>query len=112
VGVDHFTPHLEALRDVFQFTVESQILYHAPLTFEPVFGPPPMDHVGAELDEAIGIAGEGNEEVEQVVKAELSKEGKIKEGAWLIGDEEMKGFINTERWSLGQFIDACYGRSS
>lgn len=32
---DHFMPHLEPLAPVFNFSIESQVLYHAPLTFEP-----------------------------------------------------------------------------
>lgn len=32
---DHFAPHLEPLAPVFNFSIESQVLYHAPLTFEP-----------------------------------------------------------------------------
>ena len=31
-------PHLEPLKDVFNFTIESQVLYHAPLSFEPNMG--------------------------------------------------------------------------
>ncbi|BEI84378.1 hypothetical protein CcaverHIS002_0409820 [Cutaneotrichosporon cavernicola] len=32
---DHILPHLEPLAPVFNFSVESQVLYHAPLAFEP-----------------------------------------------------------------------------
>ncbi|KAL1411135.1 GPI transamidase component [Vanrija albida] len=32
---DHFAPHLAPLAPVFNFSVESQVLYHAPLTFDP-----------------------------------------------------------------------------
>lgn len=34
--VDHILPHLEPLAPVFNFSVESQVLYHAPLAFEPL----------------------------------------------------------------------------
>ncbi|EJT52784.1 hypothetical protein A1Q1_01824 [Trichosporon asahii var. asahii CBS 2479] len=32
---DHFKPTLEPLAPLFNFSIESQVLYHAPLTFEP-----------------------------------------------------------------------------
>ncbi|CAK9779956.1 hypothetical protein CC85DRAFT_158535 [Cutaneotrichosporon oleaginosum] len=32
---DHIFPHLEPLSPVFNFSIESQVLYHAPLAFEP-----------------------------------------------------------------------------
>lgn len=34
-NTDHILPHLEPLSPVFNFSVESQVLYHAPLAFEP-----------------------------------------------------------------------------
>ena len=85
-------PHLEPLRDVFNFTIESQILYHAPLSFEPTYGPvPPQDVVlpsGVESPDAV-----------EIVKDELS--GNVDE-AWQVGEEEMKVFVNSEKWSLGE----------
>lgn len=32
---DHVLPHLNALAPLWNFTIESQVLFHAPLTFEP-----------------------------------------------------------------------------
>lgn len=32
---DHFRPSLDPLAPLFNFSIESQVLYHAPLTFEP-----------------------------------------------------------------------------
>lgn len=66
-------PHLEPLKPVFNFTIESQILYHAPLSFEPQQGIAP--------------------------DTDLNREGN---GAWLIGEEDAKIFVNSERWSLGK----------
>ena len=85
-------PHLEPLRDVFNFTIESQILYHAPLSFEPAYGPVPPQHIalpsGVESPDAV-----------EIVKDELS--GNVDE-AWQVGEEEMKVFVNSEKWSLGE----------
>ncbi len=47
---------------------------------------------------AIEAAKEGDEDAEQVAAAVL--EEKVDE-AWLIDEEEMKVFVNSERWSLG-----------
>ncbi|GMK57143.1 hypothetical protein CspeluHIS016_0309830 [Cutaneotrichosporon spelunceum] len=44
---DHILPHLEPLAPVFNFSVESQVLYHAPLAFEPT-----RDDEGCVVDEA------------------------------------------------------------
>ncbi|RXK39002.1 hypothetical protein M231_03732 [Tremella mesenterica] len=62
---EHFVPHLEPLKDVFQLKIESQILYHAPLAFEPQFAPLPEE-----------------------------------KGAWLLGEDELKVFVNSESWNL------------
>jgi hypothetical protein len=55
------------------------------------------------VDEAISgatVVQEG--EVEDVIKDALQREEDVKDGAWLVGEEEMRGFVNSERWSLGQ----------
>jgi phosphatidylinositol glycan class S len=94
---EHITPHLEPLSDVFNFTIESQILYHAPLSFEPTYGPvPPKDDVlPADLEKS-----QSGDAVD-IVKDELS--GNVDE-AWQVGEEEMKVFVNSEKWSLGKLI--------
>ena len=103
--IDHFLPHLEPVSDVFNFTIESQILYHAPLAFEPKFGRLPGVQVEdtRTVIEAVNSQEDGKESGEAEQKAEelLCEE---QSGAWLIGDEEMKVFVNSERWSLG----SCY----
>jgi phosphatidylinositol glycan class S len=89
------------MKDIFNFTIESQILYHAPLTFEPVYGRIRIESEAPSMVEAIQAAEKGDAQAEEVVKADLEKGANGNEGAWLIGEEEMRGFINSERWSLG-----------
>ena len=98
---DHFIPHLEPLKAVFNFSIESQILYHAPLAFEPMFGRVPKTGLEERIAPLIEAAADGERGAEEVVKATLEAE---REEAWLIDDEAMKVFVNSERWSLG----ACH----
>ncbi|OCF56400.1 hypothetical protein L486_06344 [Kwoniella mangroviensis CBS 10435] len=71
---EHFIPHLEPLKDIFNFTIESQILYHAPLTFDPTLSDAPA--IGdPQIEAALEAAREGDEDAEEV-------------------------FVNSERWSL------------
>ncbi|WVQ63839.1 uncharacterized protein L199_001995 [Kwoniella botswanensis] len=93
---EHFIPHLEPLKDIFNFTIESQILHHAPLTFDPTLSDAPA--IGdPQLEAALEAAREGDEEAEEVAK-ELIQEDNTQ--TWLVGDEDMKVFVNSERWSL------------
>ncbi|KAK4684128.1 GPI-anchor transamidase subunit S, partial [Tremellales sp. Uapishka_1] len=80
---DHIIPHLTPLAPIHNFTIESQLLYHAPLSFGPTFG-----HVPQDPREIPGAAEEqrGGEE--------------STDNAWLIDDEGMKMFVNSEQWSL------------
>jgi phosphatidylinositol glycan class S len=95
------------LKDIFNFTIESQVLYHAPLAFEPTRGHSSGFVQGSEdqkrLDEALDDASKGQIEAEEVAKA-LIEEEKGEEG-WQVDEEMMKVFVNTESWSLGKFSD-------
>lgn len=94
---------MDPLKDVFNFTIESQVLYHAPLSFEPLFGdiPGASDDSSDQkrLDSALDSASEGDRDAEEVAKA-LIEEVKREQG-WQVDEEMMKVFVNTERWSLG-----------
>lgn len=87
---EHIAPHLEPLKDVFNFTIESQVLYHAPLSFEPSFGRLAQPEVPELPDSDQGDAVE-------IVKDALS----AGEEGWQVGEEDMKVFVNSEKWSLG-----------
>ena len=82
---------------VFNFTIESQILYHAPLAFAPTLGSPPRDSSDLEA-KAIAAAEAGGSEAiavaEQVVAQGTDQ-------AWLISEDDVKVFVNSEQWSLG-----------
>lgn len=97
-GVDHFLPHLGPLKQVFNFSIESQVLLHAPLSFEPTYGPLDTQSPPG-IDEALLKASEGDEGAEEQAKAVLDEQA---DHAYLIGEEEMKIFVNSERWSLGE----------
>lgn len=96
-------PHLKPLQQVYNFSIESQVLYHAPLAFEPTYGPGPASRTGKghRLDAALEAAGGGDEEAEALVELQLEEQ---KDEAWLVGEEEMKVFVNSERWSLGMCL--------
>ena len=87
---------------MFNFSIESQVLYHAPLSFEPSYmsiG----DHAGAAEDRigaAVEKASHGDAEAEQVAEALVQQDSTEK--AYVIGEEEMKVFVNSERWTLGK----------
>lgn len=95
---DHFVPHLQALSYVHNFTIESQILYHAPLSFQPSYESVPLDLDNPDLAEAFTLASKGSQEAEEIAEELLAVE---KEQAWLISKDQMKEFVNSERWSLG-----------
>lgn len=103
---EHIQPHLDPLRDIFNFTIESQVLYHAPLSFEPAYGQ--LRGLASDsadkkrLDQALEDASHGEQEAEEVAKAiiEDTKQGR----GWMIDEEMMKVFVNTERWSLGTLL--------
>jgi phosphatidylinositol glycan class S len=101
---EHIQPHLDPLKDIFNFTIESQVLYHAPLAFEPSRGHSSGFTKGSEdqkrLDEALDEASQGQVEAEEVAKA-LIEEEKGQDG-WQVDEEMMKVFVNTEDWSLGE----------
>ncbi|WVW79431.1 hypothetical protein I302_101400 [Kwoniella bestiolae CBS 10118] len=95
---EHFIPHLEPLKDIFNFTIESQILYHAPLTFEPPLDySPSSSPENPQIDAAIRAAEHGDEGAEQVAR-DLIQEDRSQ--SWYVGEEDMKAFVNSERWSL------------
>ncbi|GFZ47102.1 hypothetical protein JCM24511_04844 [Saitozyma sp. JCM 24511] len=94
---DHFLPHLEPLSPVFNFSIESQILYHAPLSFEPTYGPTLYTDDG-QVARAIEAAQGGDQRAEEVAAALI--DDRKGDEAWLIDEEMMKVFVNSERWSL------------
>jgi phosphatidylinositol glycan class S len=84
-------------------SIESQVLYHAPLSFKPRLQPVQRRAEQVVLDEAIGQAGETSDEAgdaEQVAKALIEEEG-VRE-AYVVDEEDMKVFVNSERWTLGE----------
>ena len=85
------------MRQIFNFTIESQLLYHAPLSFEPTFGPVPVDRFD-NITPSIEAAAQGDEDAEDIAKELIDRQ---REQAWLVGEEETKIFVNSERWSLG-----------
>ncbi|WRT69116.1 uncharacterized protein IL334_006100 [Kwoniella shivajii] len=95
---DHFIPQLEPLKDIFNFTIESQILYHAPLTFSPTLGEPSSEKCdSARIDAALEGAKRGDE-MDEAIAIDLIQESR--QQAWWVGEEDMKVFVNSERWSL------------
>lgn len=96
--VDHITPHLEPLKQVFNFTIESQVVYHAPLSFEPTYGNLPSDQVDP-AQPAIEAAKGGDEQVAEIASQIMDQQ---REEAWLVSEDEMTVFVNSERWSLGE----------
>ncbi|WVQ81496.1 hypothetical protein IAT38_003620 [Cryptococcus sp. DSM 104549] len=99
---DYITPHLDPLRTIFNFTIESQVLYHAPLAFEPSYTDFPASDKERTIDAAVdavnSVAGsEQQEGVEASLKELVDAQG---EKAWMIDGEQMKVFVNSERWSL------------
>lgn len=81
------------------------MLYHAPLSFDPAHGQLPglaSDSADQKrLDQALEEASHGEQEAEEIAKA-MIEETKQERG-WMIDEEMMKVFVNTERWSLGEF---------
>ncbi|OCF39417.1 phosphatidylinositol glycan, class S [Kwoniella heveanensis CBS 569] len=93
---EHILPHLEPLKDVFNFTIESQLLYHAPLTFEPTYQAMPRPR-NKQIEQALDAASQGNDEAEIVAKELIDEE---LEKGYIIDEEMMKVFVNSEKWSL------------
>ncbi len=67
--LDHFLPHLEPLRSTFNFSIESQVLHHAPLSFEPVYGDS-VTGVSEQIaiQQAVEQAGSGDEGAEHAAQ--------------------------------------------
>ncbi|TYJ59055.1 hypothetical protein B9479_000044 [Cryptococcus floricola] len=101
---DHFLAHLEPLRPVFNFTIESQILFHAPLSFEPHVGLIPEEEQDRAIDEGVEAVNSASTtdaakgaEVEAFISETVDKRG---ERVWVIDEEQLKIFVNSEKWSL------------
>ncbi|WVF65478.1 hypothetical protein IAT40_000206 [Kwoniella sp. CBS 6097] len=101
---EHILPHLEPLKNVFNFTIESQILYHAPLTFEPTYQSVPSaqnqnqnQNQDDQVAKAIEAASQGDSDAELVARELI--DGRV-EKAYIIDEEMMKIFVNSEKWSL------------
>lgn len=86
---------------MFNFSIESQVLYHAPLSFEPTYATvPTASHSETRaIDDAVNRAAAGDAGAEQV--AEVLVQDQQRDKAYVIGSEEMKVFVNSEKWSLG-----------
>ena len=98
--VEHIAPHIAALKDAFNFTIESQVLYHAPLSFEPAFGSLSKSQVPALPSDDSGNAMEMVGNALEIVRSALS----VGEEGWTVGEEDMKIFVNSEKWSLGGWL--------
>ncbi|ODO04810.1 hypothetical protein I350_05420 [Cryptococcus amylolentus CBS 6273] len=101
---DHFLAHLEPLRPVFNFAIESQILFHAPLSFEPHLGLIPEEEQNRAIDEGVEAVNSASAtdatkgaEVEAFISETVDKRG---ERVWVIDEEQLKIFVNSEKWSL------------
>ncbi len=89
-------------------SIESQVLYHAPLSFKPRLRPIGRQAEGGALDEALASAEAGGDaqaaqdakEAEEVAMALIEDEG-VRE-AYVVDEEDMKVFVNSERWTLGE----------
>ncbi|KAK1922767.1 phosphatidylinositol-glycan biosynthesis class S protein [Papiliotrema laurentii] len=89
---DHLAPHLSELADVFNFTIESQILYHAPLSFSPTYG----QIESAWSHSETSVEGTQSDDVD-IAKAKPDGQ---QDEAWRVTEADMKIFVNSERWSL------------
>jgi phosphatidylinositol glycan class S len=94
---EHILPHLEPLKFIHNFTVESQLLYHAPLTFEPIHDETSLGMDMSALNAASSAASAQKAGSEDGVASYTNEE---EENAWLIDQEQVKLFVNSERWSL------------
>ncbi|WWD21249.1 hypothetical protein CI109_105733 [Kwoniella shandongensis] len=94
---EHFLPHIEPLAPIFNFTIESQLLYQAPLTFEPTYQSTDRADNERTIEATVEMAKNSEEDVQAIAK-EIADEQVQK--AWLIDEEQMKVFVNSERWSL------------
>ncbi|KIR35177.1 phosphatidylinositol glycan, class S [Cryptococcus deuterogattii MMRL2647] len=99
---DHFLPHLEALRPIFNFTIESQILYHAPLSFEPSYSEIPGGESDKALDASVDVINSMPDHSQKVSMEAAVKVMEDERGnkAWMINREQMTIFVNSEKWSL------------
>ncbi|KIJ36741.1 hypothetical protein M422DRAFT_179013, partial [Sphaerobolus stellatus SS14] len=68
----YISPVLSQLNLLYNFTVESQIQFHAPLAFDPL----------------------------EIVTSKGDK-------SYVLGEEELKVFINSAEWTLGNFSLQC-----
>ncbi|OWZ74350.1 hypothetical protein AYX14_00290 [Cryptococcus neoformans] len=99
---DHFLPHLEPLRPIFNFTIESQILYHAPLSFEPSYSEIPVVERDKAVDAAVDMINsmanhDQKTSMEAAIKVMEEEQGNK---AWVVDREQMTIFVNSEKWSL------------
>jgi phosphatidylinositol glycan class S len=71
------------------------------LSFAPAYTelPPPNSRSQDSIAEAVDKASQGDAGAEQVAEVLLQDEQRDK--AYVIGEEEMKVFVNSEKWSLG-----------
>ena len=86
---------------MFNFSLESQVLYHAPLSFEPIYTdiPPESRPLPGMIEAAVNQARHGDAGAEEV--GEILVHDDQRDKAYMIGEEEMKVFVNSEKWSLG-----------
>jgi hypothetical protein len=101
---DHIQPHLTPLSQVFNINIESQILYHAPLTFEPI--PEAVPHstqTNRDIDAAVDRATNGDVEAAEIAEEFVGQAREDELRGWGIDEDMMKVFVNSERWSLGEW---------
>lgn len=102
-------PHLTPLSPVHNFTIETQVLLHAPLSFSPTWGRSPSTAATAEAIVAKAVDSGGDPQLERMAEAAADREvDDGRDGAWLVDDEQIKEFVNSEQWSLGMLL-SVYG---
>ena len=82
---EHLTPTLNDLARLYNFTIESQVQFHAPLAFEPV-------PLGTAVDSEAGMnATEAAQEPPEANEAGLTP-------------EQLTVFVNSAEWSLCKLV--------
>jgi phosphatidylinositol glycan class S len=108
LNVAFILPHLRPLKQVHNFTIESQVLLHAPLSFTPTWVPHPKSQARSEDVVSEAIQNVGNDHLEAVAEAAVAREvDNGRNGAWQVDGDQIKEFVNSEQWSLGESRFAC-----
>lgn len=100
---DFILPHLCVLSPVHNFTIESQVLLHAPLSFIPTWVPQPSSQLASEEVISEAVEKGGDDHLEAVAEAAAKREvDNGRDGAWVVDGEQIKEFVNSEQWSMGK----------